>query len=93
MKPVLATVKQELVIDNKESIVSSKEGTLVLLALLEGLSYNVMSGDVWFLSMLAALDIAVKKYGVEEGVARDILSKALEVAQRKGKSNPMSSMF
>jgi hypothetical protein len=93
MKRALATVKQELVIDHKESIVSSKEGTLVLLALLEGLSFNVLSGDVWFLSMLAALDIAVKKYGIEEDVARDILNKALEVAQRKGKSNPMSNMF
>lgn len=93
MKRVVTTVKQELVVDRNDLIVSSKEGTLVLLALLEGLSFNVLSSDVWFLSMLAALDIAVKKYGVQEDVARDILTKALEVAQRKGKSNPMSGMF
>lgn len=93
MKKVVDIVKQELIVDSKDFIISSKEGTLVLLALLEGLSFNVLSGDVWFLSMLAALDIAVKKYGVEEDVARDILTKALEVAQRKGKSNPMSGMF
>lgn len=93
MNSAVATVKQEIVVESKESIVSSKEGTLVLLALLEGLSFNVLSGDVWFLSMLAALEIAVKKYGIEEAVAQDILNKALEVAQRKGKSNPMSGMF
>lgn len=93
MKIVVNTVKQELVVDSKDFIVSSKEGTLLLLDLLEGLSFNVLSGDVWFLSMLVALDIAIKKYGIEENVARDIFTKALEVAQRKGKSNPMSGMF
>ena len=93
MKRVVDIVKQELIVDSKDFIISSKEGTLVLLALLEGLSFNVLSGDVWFLSMLAALDIAVKKYGIKEDVAHGILTKALEVAKIKGKSNPMSSMF
>ena len=45
-KPVVAL--------NPEALITSKEGTLVLLALLEALSYNVLSGDVWFLSMRSA---------------------------------------
>lgn len=84
---------QSIKLDDAQSFVTSKEGTLVLLALLEGLSYNVMSGDVWFLSAMQAADIANKRYGIEPSAVNEILNTALKVAQSKGKTNPMSSMF
>lgn len=84
---------QSIKIDDAQSFVNSKEGTLVLLALLEGLSYNVMSGDVWFLSAMQAADIATKRYGIASDAVTEILNTALKVAQSKGKTNPVSSMF
>lgn len=71
---------------------SEQELTGTLLALLGGLSANVMSSDVWALSVLHARTL-VGQYGVEQAAFDRIIVRVLEAQQRNRASNPMASMF
>ena len=72
----------------------SEKGVIaVLLSLLEGLSYNVLSGDVWWLAEHSARHIAVEKYGVSEEAFNTLMPKLRAACASKGKQNPMSSVF
>jgi hypothetical protein len=66
--------------------------TKVALFLLEGLAGNVMSGDVWALSMYAARDRA-RDYGMSKeafDLAHAQIAKAVFARRR---CNPIHSMF
>lgn len=76
-----------------ESKISEKDAIASLLALIESLSFEVCSGDMWFLAMLSAKEIAVKKYGVEETVFLEMMTRVEKARKAKNKQNPMSSMF
>lgn len=64
----------------------------VLLAMMQGLSYNVMSQDVWALSMFAARKIALEA-GINEERFMLIQAKIFELQQAGKSCNPMQSMF
>lgn len=80
-------------IDKTETKISEKEAIASLLALIESLSYEVCSGDMWFLAMMSAKNIAVKKYGVDEMVFLEMMARVEKSRKAKNKQNPMSSMF
>lgn len=64
----------------------------VLLAMIQGLSYNVMNQDVWALSMFAARKIAAEA-GVSEESFMLIQAKIFELQQAGKNTNPMKDMF
>lgn len=65
---------------------------LILLALLQGITENMLSGDaVWF-SCHRALDICTAA-GLPEHEVRDTLDKFMMTARRNRQRNPMNSMF
>lgn len=76
-----------------EPTISEKDAIASLLALVESLSYEVCSGDVWFLAMMSAKNIAVKKYGIDEVVFLEMMTRVEKARKSKNKQNPMSSMF
>lgn len=76
-----------------EKPISEKEAIASLLALVESLSYEVCSGDVWFLAMMSAKKIAVQKYGIDEEVFLEMMTRVEKARKNKNKQNPMSSMF
>lgn len=78
---------------NKEMNISEKEAIASLLALIESLSYEICSGDSWFLAMLSAKRIAVQKYGIDEIVFLEMMTRVEKARKEKNKQNPMSSMF
>lgn len=80
-------------VENIKNTMGSEEGVLVMMALLEGLSYNVLSSDVWQLSLYEAFDIAVNKYKIDPSAAQDMLQRILTLAKNKGKENPIRNMF
>lgn len=84
---------QENSLKETESKISEKDAIASLLALIESLSFEVCSGDVWFLAMLSAKNIAVKKYGIEESVFLEMMTRVEKARKAKNKQNPMSSMF
>lgn len=85
--------KVENSIVKPESDIAAKEAIASLLALIEALSYEVCSSDMWFLAMMSAKNIAVKKYGVDEVAFLEIMKRVEQGRKAKNKQNPMSSMF
>lgn len=85
------TSEKEIV--ETEVKISEKEAIASLLALIESLSFEVCSGDVWFLAMMSAKNIAVNKYGVDEAVFLEMMVRVEKARKAKNKQNPMSSMF
>lgn len=80
-------------VEQVETPISEKEAIASLLALVESLSYEVCSGDVWFLAMLSAKKIAVQKYGIDELVFLEMMTRVEKARKAKNKQNPMNSMF
>lgn len=76
-----------------ESTIEQKDAVASLFALIEALSFEVCSGDVWFLAMHSAKQIATQKYGVSEEVFLEMMSRVEKARKAKNKQNPMSSMF
>jgi hypothetical protein len=72
---------------------TDKETISVLLALFEGLSSNVLSGDVWWLSIHQAKHISIEQFGISEEVFEEVMKRFNEVRVANGRRNPMSSMF
>jgi hypothetical protein len=60
--------------------------------LLEGLSGNVMSGDVWALSQMHAVRRA-EKAGMTPDQITDTLARLMAMVNTNRKANPLSSMF
>lgn len=90
-------LKNELVnnvnVEVKEFFPTEKETIACLLSLLESLSYEVCSSDVWWLATDSAADRVVKDYGISKDVFNDVMERFEKVRKLKNKSNPMSSMF
>jgi hypothetical protein len=60
--------------------------------LLEGLSRNVMSGDVWALSQMYACRRA-EQVGMTPDLAAEALDRLMVMVHANRKGNPLSSMF
>jgi hypothetical protein len=72
---------------------TDKEAIIALFSLLEALSYEVMSGDLWWLATAHGKQIAVEKYGITEEVYEQVMEK-FDAARKKARvQNPMHSMF
>lgn len=65
---------------------------VILLSLLQGLTENVMSGDVVWLSAHRAINLCVMA-GMNEQEVTERLQKFMEVARSNRKKNPISKMF
>jgi hypothetical protein len=74
-------------------MVVNQDAFIALFSLLEALSYEVMSGDVWWLANHSAKKIATEKYGISEDTYDEVMEKFDAARRAKGKSNPLSSMF
>lgn len=72
---------------------TDKEAVIALFSLLEALTYEVMSGDVWWLATSHGKQLAVEKYGISEEVYEEVMEKFNEARKNARKSNPMHSMF
>lgn len=70
-----------------------KEAFIALFSLLEALSYEVMSGDVWWLANHHAKKLAVEKYGISEEIYNEVMEKFDAARRQEGKKNPLNSMF
>lgn len=86
-------VNSEQKIANFQSKISEKEAIASLFALIEALSYEICSGDMWFLAMMSAKSIAVTKYNVDEVVFLEMMTRVEKARKETNKQNPMSSMF
>jgi len=65
---------------------------LILLAALDSLCKEVMSGDKWYLAMGAAQDKLIAM-GLSEEKVTDTLNKILEHRYKRSQSNPMKDMY
>ena len=79
--------------EKPEVKITEKEAVASLFALIEALSYEFCSGDLWFLAMLSAKEIAVQKYGINEDVFIEMMKKVDDARKAVNKKNPMSAMF
>jgi hypothetical protein len=92
-------VNNELVIAQNNEIgevkpnPSDKEVVTALFSLLEALTYEVMSGDVWWLATVHGKQLAVEKYGITEEVYEQVMEKFNEARKKARKCNPMHGMF
>ncbi len=65
---------------------------MILMSLLQGLTENVMSGDVMQLAAFRAIRICVSA-GLDETEVEDRILAFLDAARKNRKKNPLSSMF
>lgn len=72
---------------------NDKEVVTALFSLLEALTYEVMSGDVWWLATAHGKQLAVEKYGISEEVYEQVMEKFNEARKKARVCNPMHSMF
>lgn len=93
MTNAIESTKDTKVSEEVKVNISEKEAIASLFALVEALSFEVCSSDVWWLAMSYARDIAVKKYGVEDSVFIAMMKKVESARHEKNKENPLSSMF
>lgn len=70
-----------------------KEATIALFALVEALSYEVMSGDLWWLANHSARKNAIEKYGISEEAYDAVMEKVEKARKQVRKGNPMHTMF
>ncbi|MBC8737133.1 hypothetical protein F6X40_09970 [Paraburkholderia sp. UCT31] len=80
-------------IDNASSLSSDRAVLLVLLSLLDGLSSNVMSGDVWWLAEHQAMRQCCQRFGMTEEQFSEVMVDVRQLQQAARRANPMSSMF
>lgn len=71
---------------------SEKDVIATLLALLDGLSSNVLSGDIWTLSIIQAQTRA-RHFGVADEAFAAIMQRVIAAQQQNRRRNPMASMF
>jgi len=79
--------------NEKEKEPTEKETIVALFSLLEALTYEVMSSDVWWLASSHAKQLAVEKYGITEEVYEKTMEKFEEARKRARVQNPMHTMF
>ena len=70
-----------------------EEATIALFALVEALSREVMSSDVWWLANHSARKSAVDKYGISVEAYDEVMVRLEKARKEVRKSNPMHSMF
>jgi uncharacterized tellurite resistance protein B-like protein len=92
----------ELIVDNTEvlasktsgiNFTSEKEATIALFALVEALSFEVLSGDVWWLANHSAKKKAVETYGISEESYEAVMKKLEDARKQVRKGNPLHTMF
>ncbi|NCQ52138.1 hypothetical protein GW796_09650 [archaeon] len=86
-------IEPNIVEQKFEKVLSEKDSSIALFALVEALSYEVLSGDVWWLANHHARKLAVEKYGISEESYDAVMAKIDVARKAKSKTNPMSSMF
>jgi len=74
------------------SLPIDRETVLILLAALDSLCKEVMSGDKWYLAMGIAQDKLIAM-GIPEKKVNDTLNKILEHRNKRSHSNPMKDMY
>jgi hypothetical protein len=75
------------------STLTDKECMTALFSLLEALTYEVMSGDVWWLANAHGKHLAVEKYGIAEEVYDQVMEKFDKARKQARTVNPMHNMF
>ncbi len=75
------------------AIPQGQDAAIVLFALVEALSREVMSSDVWWLANHSAKQRAIQKYGISEEVYDEVMEKIEKARQQVRKTNPMHTMF
>ena len=80
-----------ILIDNQSSE-KMKQTVTILIALLQGFTEEVMSGDVVWFVCGRAVDYCVKA-GMEKSEAEAVIKQFMAIAKENRKKNPMSSMF
>jgi hypothetical protein len=80
------------VLETPTELECSRQTIIVLTAILHGLFYNTLSGDVMMLSMLSARETA-RKAGVPETEFNQIGKIVFEEWKRTRNRNPLSGMF
>lgn len=78
---------------NKISFVNEREATIALFALVEALSFEVLSGDVWWLANHSAKKKAVETYGISEESYDSVMKRLEEARKQVRKGNPLHTMF
>ena len=84
-------VPYSTLIENQSSE-KMQQTLVILMSLLQGLTENIMSGDVVTLSCYRAADISAKA-GIPPEQIEDTLHKFMEAAKQNRSRNPMSRMF
>jgi len=84
-------VPYSTLIENQSSE-KMQETLVILMSLLQGLTENVMSGDIITLSCYRAADISAKA-GIPPEQIDETLRKFMDAAKQNRSRNPMSSMF
>jgi predicted DNA-binding protein YlxM (UPF0122 family) len=72
---------------------TDKECMTALFSLLEALTYEVMSGDVWWLANAHGKQLAVEKYGISEEIYDQVMEKFDKARKQAKTANPMHTMF
>ncbi len=75
-----------VILDNKDEI------CLILMTVLSSLTGLVLSGDVWVLACMKAVD-ECSNLGIPEDKVKEVIGKFLKFRSDKAKQNPFSSMF
>lgn len=87
------TVSQMEIAEQKiVNVPQGHEASIVLFALVEALSREVMSSDVWWLANHSAKQMATKKYGISEEVYDEVMEKIENARQQVRKTNPLHTM-
>ncbi len=71
---------------------AEQEENVILVAILVALSREMISGDVWYLAMSAAQEMATKA-GVDPDKVEEVLLKVLDSTKRNHAKNPMMGSF
>ena len=84
--------RSSTIIADESSGLSSTATIVALFALLEGLASNVLSRDVWLLSVYQAKDTAMQA-GVTEQEFDEVMKRFRKIQESRRMGNPMHSMF
>lgn len=80
-------------VDTAKELVTDKESMTALFALLEALTYEIMSPDVWWLANAHAKQLAVEKYGITEEIYQQVMERFEKARKQARVQNPMHAMF
>lgn len=90
---ILASEVKPEVQQESSPVPFEKDAFIALFSLLEALSFELVSGDLWWLANHRAKSLAVQKYGISEDKYNEVMKKFDAARSSEGKKNPMHSMF